>query len=95
MKITIIGTGYVGLVTGTCFAEGGHLVTCVDSDVNKIKVLQEGGLPIYEPASPNLSKKMSPPAGFPSPPAPPKAWPAPTSFSSPFPPRRNPTARWI
>jgi UDPglucose 6-dehydrogenase len=57
MKITIIGTGYVGLVTGTCFAEGGHQVACVDSDVNKIKVLQAGGLPIYEPGLPELVKK--------------------------------------
>ncbi|MGA2540013.1 MAG: UDP-glucose/GDP-mannose dehydrogenase family protein [Verrucomicrobiota bacterium] len=57
MKITIIGTGYVGLVTGTCFAEGGHEVTCVDSDVNKVKVLQEGGMPIYEPGLAGLVQK--------------------------------------
>src|SRR3954470_18931173 len=49
MKLTIIGTGYVGLVTGTCFAEVGHHVICVDKDENKIKILQGGGLPIYEP----------------------------------------------
>jgi UDPglucose 6-dehydrogenase len=49
MKIAIIGTGYVGLVTGTCFAEVGHQVACVDSDQAKVKLLQAGGVPIYEP----------------------------------------------
>jgi len=49
MKLTIIGTGYVGLVTGACFAEVGHQVVCVDNDAAKVRVLQGGGLPIYEP----------------------------------------------
>jgi len=49
MKLTIIGTGYVGLVTGTCFAEVGHQVICVDKDAAKVKVLRSGGMPIYEP----------------------------------------------
>ena len=45
MKLTIIGTGYVGLVTGTCFAEVGHHVVCVDNDAAKVKVLQAGRHP--------------------------------------------------
>ncbi|MBS1600669.1 MAG: UDP-glucose/GDP-mannose dehydrogenase family protein [Bacteroidetes bacterium] len=49
MKIVVIGTGYVGLVTGTCFAETGNDVTCVDIDANKIKKLTEGQITIYEP----------------------------------------------
>ena len=49
MKITIIGTGYVGLVTGTCLAEMGNDVVCLDVDAAKIRTLEEGGMPIYEP----------------------------------------------
>lgn len=57
MKLTIIGTGYVGLVTGTCFAEVGHQVICVDNDAAKVKLLQNGGIPIYEPKLQELVQK--------------------------------------
>ena len=49
MKIAVIGTGYVGLVTGTCFAETGVNVVCVDNDLKKIEMLKSGKVPIYEP----------------------------------------------
>ena len=49
MRIAMIGTGYVGLVSGACFADFGHHVTCVDKAVDKIAALQAGQIPIYEP----------------------------------------------
>jgi len=60
MKICIIGTGYVGLVTGTCLADFGLQVTCVDQDKNKISLLNSGGVPIYEPnLAPLIEKNIS------------------------------------
>ena len=49
MQIVMIGAGYVGLVSGACFADFGHQVTCVDTDERKIAALRAGKLPIYEP----------------------------------------------
>lgn len=49
MRVCVLGTGYVGLVTGACLAEVGHQVTCMDDDAGKIRVLRDGGMPIYEP----------------------------------------------
>jgi UDPglucose 6-dehydrogenase len=58
-RICVVGTGYVGLVTGTCFAEQGNQVACVDIDETKIKLLQSGGMPIYEPGLSELVQRNS------------------------------------
>lgn len=57
MKIAVIGTGYVGLVTGTCFADSGNLVICVDNNEEKLNKLKEGQIPIYEPGLETLFKR--------------------------------------
>ena len=57
MKITVAGTGYVGLVTGVCLAEVGHNVTCYDIDESKINLLKNGKAPIYEPGIEELINK--------------------------------------
>ncbi|MHB1245354.1 MAG: UDP-glucose dehydrogenase family protein [Sulfuriferula sp.] len=57
MKVTVIGTGYVGLVSGTCLAEVGNDVLCLDVDAKKIAILQGGGIPIYEPGLEDMVKR--------------------------------------
>jgi len=57
MKLTIIGSGYVGLTTGACFAEVGHEVMCVDNNPEKIKTLLAGDIPIYEPGLADIVTK--------------------------------------
>ena len=54
LKVSMIGTGYVGLVSGTCFSELGHSVTCIDIDPKKIDLLEKGEPPIYEPGLSDL-----------------------------------------
>ena len=56
MRIAMIGTGYVGLVSGACFADFGHHVTCVDKDAAKIDAINRGRMPIWEPGLESLVK---------------------------------------
>jgi UDPglucose 6-dehydrogenase len=57
MKITVVGTGYVGLVSGTCLAEVGNDVLCLDVDPEKIRILEEGGIPIFEPGLQDMVRR--------------------------------------
>ena len=57
MKICVIGTGYVGLVSGVCFADLGNIVHCVDIDIGKINKLNQGSIPIFEPGLEEMVKK--------------------------------------
>jgi UDPglucose 6-dehydrogenase len=57
MKITVVGTGYVGLVSGACLAEVGNDVLCLDVDPEKIRILEEGGIPIYEPGLQDMVRR--------------------------------------
>src|SRR5579872_2207023 len=54
MRVAMIGTGYVGLVSGACFADFGHVVTCIDKDASKIERLRRGEIPIFEPGLDDL-----------------------------------------
>ena len=64
MKVSVIGTGYVGLVTGACLADAGNTVFCLDLDQEKIKSLNEGRIPIFEPGlEPIVKRTHAPPPG--------------------------------
>ncbi|MBT4790642.1 MAG: NAD-binding protein, partial [Halobacteriovoraceae bacterium] len=57
MKVSIVGTGYVGLVSGVCFAEMGNKVTCIDIDDKKVQMMKDGVSPIYEPGLETMMKR--------------------------------------
>jgi UDPglucose 6-dehydrogenase len=76
MRVAMIGAGYVGLVSGACFADFGHDVICIDKDAKKVAALNSGEIPIFEPALPIWLRLMSGRNGFTSPPIrPPSASP--------------------
>ena len=66
MKVTVVGTGYVGLVSGACLSEVGNDVLCLDLDPEKIRILKEGGIPIHEPGLDAVVARVEslPPDGF-------------------------------
>src|SRR5262249_29020248 len=64
MRIAMFGTGYVGLVSGACFSDFGHVVTCIDKDAEKIRTLQSGKLPIFEPGLDALVARSRAPVLF-------------------------------
>jgi UDPglucose 6-dehydrogenase len=68
MRIAMIGTGYIGLVSGACFADFGHHVTCIDKDIGKIAALERSEITIFESGSTGWSRPTPPPGGFVSPP---------------------------
>ena len=80
MKVAVIGTGYVGLVTGTCLAESGNDVLCVDNNPKKIATLNGQRLPIYEPGLLELVRATSTTAGSRSPPTSPRRSAPPASI---------------
>lgn len=82
MRIAMIGTGYVGLVSGACFSDFGHDVICVDKDAGKIEALERGVMPIFEPGLDQLVERNVRGGGSPSRPILPRGSPRRTPSSS-------------
>jgi UDP-N-acetyl-D-mannosaminuronate dehydrogenase len=93
VKVTVFGSGYVGLVTGACFAEAGNHVVCVDIDAGKVARLQQGEIPIHEPGLDDWSAATSDKGRLRFTTAPKRASPTACSSSSPSARRRRRTAR--